>query len=346
MKIGLPVPTSLLVQAESSYDRYMQLGYNATRQRNYPDALTYFKQALQGKPGDTYATIAVRNITSYIARDRQTARKRRRYLIYIPAYFGQPRRLVPAGSRGAKKPQETETALRVEGNEQNGAAVNGSTATQENVQDQTARRGRFGRRSSPGTRVSQACTQDNPPITPLVPLMNEHQITTAAYPTLFFYIPQAYAQAPELVVSDENNQTIYRGTFNISGQPGIVSLTLPVNSTVPELRIGKTYRWYLSVVCDRTNRSQDLVLQGSIQRIEPDQQLKLELKKADERERAAVYAMSGFLPDSLTTLAQLRREHPNDADLKTDWEDLLQSAGLEEIAQSPLVQCCKLVTRF
>ena len=160
--------------------------------------------------------------------------------------------------------------------------------------------------------------------------------------TLFFYIPHTDAQTYALIVQNENNQTIYSGNFNISRNPGIVSLSLPANSKVPELKVGKNYSWFLSVVCNRTDRSQDSVVKGSIQRIEPEQKLRMELAKVDIKERAAIYAMSGFLPDALTTLAQLRRERPNDADLKTDWEDLLRSAGLEGISQAPLVQCCNL----
>jgi len=357
MKLEAAVPTNLLLtQAQSSYDRYMQMGYDATRQRNYSVALAYFQQALQTKPGDQYAIIASHNIASYIARDRLSGGKRRRYFMYIPA-FGQPDRLVPAGTRAEKPKEFVVGTLPSNVNNQTAVSVTqpGTAASlpeQKRQPPPSAVRGNYSReynysrersRQVAGSdRISQACIQSDQSVTAIVPFMNTHQITTAAYPTLFFYIPHTDAQTYALIVQDENNQTIYRGNFNTPGNPGIVSISPPANSKVPELKVGKNYTCFLSDVCNRTHRIQDSDVKGSIQRIEPEKKLRMELAKADIKERAAIYAMSGFLPDALTTLAQLRRERPNDADLKTDWEDLLRSAGLEGISQAPLVQCCNL----
>jgi hypothetical protein len=52
----------------AAYDRFMQQGYQATRQRDYATALTHFQQALQARPGDAYATQALRNVERYLAR--------------------------------------------------------------------------------------------------------------------------------------------------------------------------------------------------------------------------------------------------------------------------------------
>jgi tetratricopeptide (TPR) repeat protein len=81
--VGSLLPAGLL-QARIDYNQYMQLGYTATRQRNYAEALDYFKQALYERPGDRYATIAVRNLERYILRDRRAGGKRKRYVTFIP----------------------------------------------------------------------------------------------------------------------------------------------------------------------------------------------------------------------------------------------------------------------
>jgi tetratricopeptide (TPR) repeat protein len=52
---------------ETPYDRDMRIGYHATRKRDYQTALINFRRALQQRPGDAYATQAIRNVTSYIA---------------------------------------------------------------------------------------------------------------------------------------------------------------------------------------------------------------------------------------------------------------------------------------
>lgn len=50
----------------SDYDRYMHIGYEATEQGNYQTALINFKRALNERPGDYYASQAIRNVQTYI----------------------------------------------------------------------------------------------------------------------------------------------------------------------------------------------------------------------------------------------------------------------------------------
>lgn len=352
IKLPADVPTMMLMQANSysNYTKYMLQGYNATKQRNYSAALNYFQQALQARPRDTYALIAIRNIQSYVERDRRLNSKTRRNFLYIPANFdfGQPGRLIPAGTRAQKLP-DNQTAIGSNINEQSGTAINGSSATQQsgsavnrdaaNIQFNAPNSlGTPRRRVSAGTRGASSCSSSNQSIIALIPL-EDPQITTFSYPQLFFYVPQTNAQALELVLQDENQEVINKATFKTPAKSGIVSVR-PANST-PELKIGKTYRWFFSVVCDQKERSRDLVVEGSIVRLAPDEKLRRDLASSDMRERANIYALSGSFSDALTNLAQLRRQRPNDAELKTDWQDLLRSVNLGGIADAPLIECCK-----
>jgi hypothetical protein len=361
MKMPADVSTMMLVQAKSSqsnYTKYMLQGYNATKQRNYLAALNYFQQALQARPGDTYAAIAIGNIKSYIERDRRLGSKTRRNILYIPANFdfGQPGRLTPAGTRTQKLP-DNETVIGFGNNQQSGArvdesgaAVNNSVSTSPAVNNSVNNRrnsykisppaalGIPSRRVSAGTRRGSSCTSSNQPIIALAPLETP-QITTFSNPQLFFYVPQTNAQALELVIQDENQEVINKTTFKTPAKSGIVSV-IPANST-SLLKVGKTYRWFFSAVCDEKERSGDLVVQGSIVRLAPDEKLQRDLASSNMRERANIYAQSGSFSDALTNIAQLRRQRPNDAELKTDWQDLLRSVNLGGIADAPLIECCK-----
>ncbi|MFE4105125.1 tetratricopeptide repeat protein [Almyronema epifaneia] len=49
------------------YDQYMEMGYDATDAADYQTAQNYFQQALQERPGDYYATQALRNVQTYLA---------------------------------------------------------------------------------------------------------------------------------------------------------------------------------------------------------------------------------------------------------------------------------------
>jgi hypothetical protein len=46
----------------SEYDRYMTLGYRNTQQKDYPQALLYFRRALDDRPKDSYAERAIKNL--------------------------------------------------------------------------------------------------------------------------------------------------------------------------------------------------------------------------------------------------------------------------------------------
>ncbi|WP_190684393.1 DUF928 domain-containing protein [Nostoc sp. FACHB-110] len=87
------------LQARLDYNQYMQLGYTATRQRNYSEALDYFRQALYERPGDRYATLAISNIGSYISRDRRSSTKRKTYITFIPSNLGIATKRTPAATR-------------------------------------------------------------------------------------------------------------------------------------------------------------------------------------------------------------------------------------------------------
>jgi Domain of Unknown Function (DUF928) len=285
------------VQARLDYNQYMQLGYTATRQRNYAAALNYFKQALYERPGDRYAALAVRNLESYVTRDRLAGGKRKTYVTFIPTNLGIATRRTPAATRGVGYIHINE--------------------------------------------AGKACIPNKQRLTALTPGLDV-QRTTIANPTFFFYVPQTSAPVMELVLEDDQEEVIYQKILPAPGKPGIVSLNVPADANFPGLKVGKSYKWYFSLICDRNERSSDYVVKGSIERITLDQTLKTQLEKAKPEEQAAIYALSGIWENSLTMLAQLRKSSPNSLAIKSDWEDLLRSGGLEEIVQEPLVPCCTL----
>ena len=182
------------------------------------------------------------------------------------------------------------------------------------------------------------CFPGKKPLTALLPATNLG-LTVAAYPTFFFYVPETAATAVEFVLLDEENgNKLYETMFTITGKPGIFSLSLPTNKTLPPLEIGKNYHWYFSVVCDPEDRAGDVYVDGWVQRVEPSSVLVGELDKASPGEQVALYQKHQLWHETLTTLEKRRRLSPNDAVLAAQWANLLRAAGLSEIAQEPLVK--------
>ncbi len=262
----------MLAQADSAYDQYMDLGYAATRQRQYSRALRYFQQALWERPGDWYANIAVNNVRSYVSSGS-----------WFSSPFGRPNRRGSAGSR------------------------------------------------------NNSCLQSEQDAIALIPKKGI-QLTTSGYPTFYFYVPPNSAQGFEFSLQDiSRDEVLYKGSFPaVTQSQGIVSINIP-NRAMPALVTNKIYNWSLSIVCDADHRDQDLLIEGSIQRLRPNPHLSMELFKASLRDRARLYATAGFWQDTIATLGELRRYHPQDLAVQQDWENLLKSIDLTEIAAVPLV---------
>lgn len=172
---------------------------------------------------------------------------------------------------------------------------------------------------------------------PLVPASGG--VTVAENPTVSWYMPQIspkYAEAPavELVLMDANRKQVYSALYplmksaeGVVGAPGIMSLTV---ANLYPMKIGQDYYWELRVRCDYTeaDRADDLVVEGRLKRVEPDQTLALRVQQATPKERVALYANAQFWYDAFATLVELKRDRPNDTELAVTWDKLLTSMGL------------------
>lgn len=175
----------------------------------------------------------------------------------------------------------------------------------------------------------------NPPLTALSPETNLG-FTVAAYPKFFFYIPQTSAKQVKFTLLKADKHKIYQSTFGIPSTPGIVSLSLPADKTLPPLEVGTDYHWYLQLICPEQGLG-DVYVDGWIQRVESRSVLTSQLEKTPPSERVFRDRKPVLWYDTLATLAEKRQSHPGDLAIAAEWANLLRSEGLDGIAQKPLV---------
>ncbi len=192
-----------------------------------------------------------------------------------------------------------------------------------------------------GTRSSNNnCPVEGKPLTALLPT-NGFGVTASAYPSFFVYTPavspQALPLSVEFILEDTSGKTVYKSIFQTDGQPGILKLTLPREAGLLPLTVGQDYKWSFSIICRPDERSQDIFVQGWVRRVDLDETLNNQLTQASPQKQVELYAGAEIWQDALTTLVQLRRDNPNDAAIVANWENLLKAAGLNDIAQEPLV---------
>lgn len=207
-----------------------------------------------------------------------------------------------------------------------------------------------GRRAGMGSRNN--CPAVPTALTALVPLAEELPVnktgkssigvvgglTTSERPTFWFYVPYISSAnlSAEFSLQDSTGMDVHREkAIALPQKPGVISVPLP--NTVKPLEVGQNYRWYFKVRCQQQTASLPVYVEGDIQRINLDSNVTEQLKAAtDEQQKIAIYARSGIWFDALNMLAKLRQTS-GDASVVEDWQSLLQSIKLDNIATAPLV---------
>lgn len=193
------------------------------------------------------------------------------------------------------------------------------------AQQQNSNRGEFpGRRIGGGTRGE--CLIGNQPLVALNPA-NNLGVTASDRPSLYFAVPKFDEYPIEFVLRDVSGNSIYEAPLEADTNKDIVGVHLPKNT----LKGGQDYQWYLSVVCDTEDRSQNIVLSGWLRRIssgialEDASGLKANLKLVKS------YQQAGLWNDAIATLVQLRQNYPNNDQVRLQWNQLLQQLELKSV---------------
>ncbi|NEQ77691.1 MAG: DUF928 domain-containing protein [Okeania sp. SIO2D1] len=157
--------------------------------------------------------------------------------------------------------------------------------------------------------------------------------TVADNPKFFVYVPEHEAKSAEFEITDKSGNSIYSTKLDISETSGIVQLALPKKLS---LTTNKEYTWTFAMICDEWDRGADEYVEGTIKKVEISSDLENSLKNASPLEQAEIYAKARIWNETIATVAELRNSNP------TEWEELLTSVGLQEIASEPFAPCCQV----
>lgn len=124
-----------------------------------------------------------------------------------------------------------------------------------------------------------------------VPVMaNASANTVSSAPSLWWNLPPNKAAQLELSIFKQTGGTDslvhYQVINNVSGKSGLLEINLPENT----LAAGSSYWWDLTLACDVVDRSGDIYLWGSIERIDPSN---LSILKSEEAVSALATTLLG-----------------------------------------------------
>lgn len=155
-------------------------------------------------------------------------------------------------------------------------------------------------------------------------------VTVSERPTIVVYLPKTLEKEVILSLRDEDNRLHYQMKISISGEAGMVAITL--REEAPPLQIGTQYHWDCAFSSPEQLHSSNLSTSGWIRRVELEDTAisTLSLEGAIALEKAGVWY------DAVATLALLRRTQPDNEAIAHHWRDLLDSVGLGAISTAPL----------
>ena len=153
---------------------------------------------------------------------------------------------------------------------------------------------------------------------------------------LWFYIPETGAAEAELIVMDELGQDVYQQIVQLPDTPGTIQIELPrhqADGATPTFSAGTLYYWDFALICDPSDRGDDVLLGGGIQRLDASPELLTQLDTVanDPLAQAELYASAGAWQETIALAASVRPQNP------TAWAELLTSVDLASVAEKPIV---------
>ncbi|MBD2678191.1 MULTISPECIES: DUF928 domain-containing protein [Nostoc] len=159
--------------------------------------------------------------------------------------------------------------------------------------------------------------------------------TVSERPTILVYLPACNAEEAVFSLKDEAGNTQYQMSIPVALKAGVMAVKLPADA--PVLAVGKNYQWFLALKVDGTLSPSTPYVDGWIQRIQPNAELATAMQHGDALKRAAAFGKNGVWYDCVATMATLHTAQPNNATIIKQWEELLSSVSLKDIATVPLV---------
>lgn len=166
----------------------------------------------------------------------------------------------------------------------------------------------------------------------LVPILAapEQNLTMSSRPSFLVHINNKAVNQLFLSVVDDQGNYDYQAYIPIPEESGILNITLPEEA--PSLTVGATYEWSLAIVCADSLRPSDPAISGTVQRIDTDP-----VAIANSMEQVEWYISHNAWYDTIGTLASLRQANPNDRNLGSIWDTALETVGLPELTDEPLL---------
>lgn len=160
--------------------------------------------------------------------------------------------------------------------------------------------------------------------------------TLIEQPDLYWYISKQAENPIEIIINDETHvEPVLEFRLKPPIQAGLHRIQLSKKGT--RLMPGTTYEWFVSLVTDSEDPSQEVVAGGTIEHAAPNSPVRKNAESTIQRAGGADtkwrgYAASGIWYDAVAALASRMDKQPEDKTLRQQFADLLDDVELAEPA--------------
>jgi hypothetical protein len=187
-------------------------------------------------------------------------------------------------------------------------------------------------RGAPSTRVGGGSRGlGDAPLTVSVIAPDHTGLTTQSQPSLYWYTSRPVSGEVEVTIIDANGIDPLLET-RLAAPEGAGIHAIDLASLGVTLETDVEYSWFVAVVTDPAQRSNDVVASGTIMRIDGGRDVAARLANSDPRQQARIYAEQGLWYDAVDSLSGLIDDNPRDAGLRADRDALLAQVGLPTAA--------------
>lgn len=190
-------------------------------------------------------------------------------------------------------------------------------------------------RGAPATRVGGGTRSAGVALTLNVLAPGETGYTTQEQPTIYWFVSEAVNSPVELtLISNESLQAASKPLLEITLQPplakGIHALRLADHGI--KLKPDVEYQWFVAVVRNPAQRSNDTIAGGTIKRVADSDAVQSRLKQTSQAQWPAVYAEAGIWYDAIDQLSQQISADASNRQLRQQRAALLEQVGLRSAA--------------
>ena len=190
-------------------------------------------------------------------------------------------------------------------------------------------------RGAPATRIGGATRSAGAAPIVLNVLAPDHTgYTLQAKPTLYWYLSEAITNPVKITVAASSCEDAICPLVEITLEP-------PIDKGVHALRLEDyraslkpdvEYQWFVAVVTNPDQRSDDVIAGGTIKRVAASQPVQTKLNNTGQAMQAAVFAESGIRYDAIDQISKQILANPANRDLRESRAALLEQVGLSEAA--------------